>query len=49
MTAFSIDLADDVEELVVDYIDGQIAMQRLADWTDAMISSAALRRRLAED
>jgi predicted transcriptional regulator len=38
-----------VEELVADYIDGRIAMQRLADPTDPMISSEELRRRLAED
>jgi hypothetical protein len=37
MTALSIDLADDVEDLVADYIDGRIAMQRLADPTDPMI------------
>ena len=38
-----------VEELVADYIDGRIAMQRLADPSDPMISSQELRRRLAED
>lgn len=38
-----------VEELVADYIDGRIAMRRLADPTDPMISSEELRRRLAED
>lgn len=38
-----------VEELVADYIDGRIAMQRLADPSDPMISSEELRRRLAED
>jgi predicted DNA-binding protein len=38
-----------VEELVADYVHGHIAMQRLADPTDPMISSAELRRRLAED
>lgn len=36
-----------VEELVADYSDGRIAMQRLADPTDPMISSEELRRRLA--
>ena len=46
MTSFPIDLADDVEELVADYIDGRIAMQRLADCTDSMISSADLLRLL---
>jgi len=48
MAAFSIDLAGDVEELVAGYIDGRIAVQRLADPTDPMISSAELRR-LADD
>ncbi len=38
-----------VEELVADYIDGRIALQRLDDPSDAVISSAELRRRLAED
>jgi predicted transcriptional regulator len=38
-----------VEELVADYTDGRIAMQRLADPTDVMISSEELRRRLEED
>jgi predicted transcriptional regulator len=38
-----------VEELVADYSDGRIAMQRLADPTDVMISSEELRRRLEED
>jgi predicted transcriptional regulator len=38
-----------VEELVADYTDGRIAMQRLADPTDLMISSEELRRRLEED
>ena len=38
-----------VEELVADYVDGRIAMQRLADPSDPMISSEELRRRLAED
>jgi len=38
-----------VEELVADYMDGRIAMQRLADPSDPMISSEELRRRLAED
>jgi predicted transcriptional regulator len=38
-----------VEELVADYTDGRIAMQRLADPTDVMMSSEELRRRLEED
>ena len=38
-----------VEEIVADYVHGRIAMQRLADPNDPMISSAELRRRLAED
>jgi hypothetical protein len=38
-----------VEELVADYADGRIAMQRLFDPTDPMISSEELRRRLEED
>jgi predicted transcriptional regulator len=38
-----------VEELVADYTDGRIAMQRLADPTDPMMSSEELRRRLEED
>ncbi len=38
-----------VEELVADYIDGRIAMQRLADPSDAVISSAEMRRSLEED
>jgi len=38
-----------VEELVADYLDGRIAMQRLADPSDEVISSAELRRRLAKD
>jgi len=38
-----------VEELVADYVDGRIAMERLADRSDPIISSAELRRRLAED
>jgi predicted transcriptional regulator len=38
-----------VEELVADYTDGRIAMQRLADPADPMISSEELRRRLEED
>jgi predicted transcriptional regulator len=37
-----------VEELVADYTDGRIAMQRLADATDVMISAEELRRRLEE-
>jgi hypothetical protein len=35
MTAVPIDLAD--EDFVNDYIDGTIAMQRLADSSDAVI------------
>jgi predicted transcriptional regulator len=38
-----------VEELVADYTDGRIAMQRLADPTDLMMSSEELRRRLEDD
>jgi len=38
-----------VEELVADYTDGRVAMQRLADPADPMISSEELRRRLEED
>ena len=38
-----------VEELVADYSDGRIAMQRLADPSDPMMSSEELRRRLEED
>jgi predicted transcriptional regulator len=38
-----------VEELVADYMDGRIARQRLDDPSDAIISPAELRRRLAED
>ncbi|MEA2413753.1 MAG: hypothetical protein QOI58_410 [Thermoanaerobaculia bacterium] len=38
-----------VEELVADYSDGRIAMERLADPTDPMMSSEELRRRLEED
>ena len=38
-----------VEELVADFIDGRIALQRLEDPSDAVISSAELRRRFAED
>ncbi|MEA2342917.1 MAG: hypothetical protein QOF63_1086 [Thermoanaerobaculia bacterium] len=38
-----------VEELVADYNDGRIAMQRLADPTDLMMSSEELRQRLEED
>ena len=37
------------EELVADFIDGRIALQRLEDPSDAVISSAELRRRFAED
>ena len=35
-----------IEELVADYIDGRIAMQRLAGPSDAVISSAEMCRRL---
>jgi hypothetical protein len=49
MTSFSIDLPDAVEELVADYTDGRIAMRRLADPTDPMMSSEELRRRLEDD
>lgn len=38
-----------IEELVADYIDGRVAMQRLADPSDAVISSAEMRRSLEED
>jgi len=38
-----------VEEIIADYRDGRIAMQRLADESDPMISLAELRRRLADD
>jgi predicted transcriptional regulator len=38
-----------VEELVADYKDSRIARQRLDDPSDAIISPAELRRRLAED
>ncbi|MEA2236181.1 MAG: hypothetical protein QOC81_905 [Thermoanaerobaculia bacterium] len=38
-----------VEELVADYVDGGIAEERLGDPSDAVISSAELRRRLADD
>jgi len=38
-----------VEELVADYVDGRIAMERLSDSSDPIISSAELRRCLAED
>ena len=38
-----------VEELVADFTDGRIARQRLDDASDHVISSAELRRRLAED
>lgn len=46
MTLFPIELAD--EDFVNDYIDGFIAMQRLADTSDVVISSEELRRRLAK-
>ena len=49
MTSFSIDLADAVEEVVADYTDGRIAMDRLADPNDPMISSEELRQRLEKD
>jgi predicted DNA-binding protein len=38
-----------IEELVADYIDGRIAMQRLADPSDAVISSEEMWRSLEED
>jgi predicted transcriptional regulator len=38
-----------VEELVAGYMDGRIARQRFDDPSDAIISQAELRRRLAED
>ena len=38
-----------VEELVADYVHGRIAMERLADQSDPVISSAEMWRRLAED
>ena len=44
LTPIPIDLAD--EDFVDDYIDGTIAMQRLADASDALISSAELWRSL---
>lgn len=47
MTQFPIELAD--EDFVNDYIDGFIAMRRLADTSDLVISSEELRRRLEED
>jgi len=47
MTSFPIDLAD--EDFVNDYIDGTIAMQRLADPSDPIISSEELRRMLDEE
>jgi hypothetical protein len=47
MDPFPIDLAD--EDFVNDYIDGTIAMQRLSDPLDAVISSAALWHGLDED
>jgi hypothetical protein len=49
MTSFSIDLADAVEEVVADYIDGRIAMQRHADPNDPLISSEELLQRLEND
>jgi predicted transcriptional regulator len=38
-----------IEELVADYIDGRVAMQRLADPSDAVISSEEMWRSLEED
>jgi predicted DNA-binding protein len=38
-----------IEELVADYIDGRIAMQRLADPSDAVISSQEMWRSLEKD
>jgi predicted transcriptional regulator len=38
-----------VEDFIADHVHGRIAMQRLADQSDPMISSEELRRRLAED
>ncbi len=38
-----------IEELVADYIDGRVAMQRLADASDKVISSEEMRRSLEED
>lgn len=38
-----------IEELVADYIDGRVAMQRLADPSDAVISSEEMWRNLEED
>jgi predicted transcriptional regulator len=38
-----------IEELVADYIDGRTAMQRLADPSDAVISSEEMWRSLEED
>jgi predicted transcriptional regulator len=37
-----------VEELVADYVDSGIAKERLEDQSDEVISSAELRRRLAD-
>jgi hypothetical protein len=47
MTLLPIVLAD--EDFVNDYIDGFIAMRRLADSSDAVISSDELRQSLEED
>jgi len=47
MTPLPIDVAD--EDFVNDYIDGTIAMQRLADPSDPIISSEDLRRSLDEE
>jgi len=47
MTRFPIDVAD--EDFVNDYIDGTIAIQRLADSSDPVISSEDLWRSLNED
>jgi predicted transcriptional regulator len=38
-----------IEELVADYIDGRVAMQRLADPSDAVISSEEMWRGFEED
>jgi predicted transcriptional regulator len=38
-----------IEELVADYIDGRTAMARLADESDAVISSEEMWRSLEED
>jgi len=38
-----------IEEFVADYIDGRVAMQRLADPSDRVISSEEMWRGLEED